>query len=182
LLRESAVSSDTLSSNRCRALCSDRRGSRDDRLEATRWNRFSSSVSSLTRSSTVGLCLLHFSAIMSPTGAGKFPCLEEDAARPLSAYGLSKLAGENQVRAAGCNLIIRTSWLYAAQGSNFVTTIARAAANRRADFRRYACRCRVPYRRLGNPDPSRALKKGGRIAPRRAKPRVFCGSRSQAIP
>jgi dTDP-4-dehydrorhamnose reductase len=66
-------------------------------------------------------------------GTGNKPWQEEDAARPLSAYGASKLAGEEQVRAArGSFLIIRTSWIYAASGSNFLSTILREAREQTA--------------------------------------------------
>ena len=48
-----------------------------------------------------------------------------DTPRPLSAYGASKLAGEERIRAAGGSfLIIRTSWVYAAHGTNFLRKIA----------------------------------------------------------
>jgi dTDP-4-dehydrorhamnose reductase len=59
------------------------------------------------------------------------PWREDDAPAPLNAYGKSKLAGENFVRAAqGPHLIVRTSWVYAARGKNFLTTIARLAGER----------------------------------------------------
>jgi dTDP-4-dehydrorhamnose reductase len=49
---------------------------------------------------------------------------EEDPVRPLSAYGASKLAAEQALRAAGTeHLLVRTQWLYGAGGRNFVTTI-----------------------------------------------------------
>ena len=47
-----------------------------------------------------------------------------DPARPLNAYGRSKLAGERAVQTMRDHLIIRTSWLYGAGGRNFVRTVA----------------------------------------------------------
>ena len=75
--------------------------------------------------------LIHFSSDYVFDGSGARPWREDDPARPLSAYGASKLAGENAIRAAGgCFLILRTSWVYAAQGSNFLRTIVRLARER----------------------------------------------------
>ncbi|MGI8579707.1 MAG: SDR family oxidoreductase, partial [Solirubrobacteraceae bacterium] len=65
-------------------------------------------------------------------GAKGSPYVESDAVGPLSAYGRSKLAGEDAVRAAAPehHLIVRSSWLFGAGGRNFVTTIAGLAAER----------------------------------------------------
>lgn len=75
---------------------------------------------------------IHLSTDYVFDGSGKCPWREEDPARPLCAYGVSKLLGETQVRAAGgCSLIIRTSWVYAARGINFLRTITRLALERK---------------------------------------------------
>jgi dTDP-4-dehydrorhamnose reductase len=75
--------------------------------------------------------LIHFSTDYVFSGAGERPWREDDVPAPLSVYGASKLAGDNAVRAAGgCSLILRTSWVYAAQGKNFLRTIARLARER----------------------------------------------------
>ncbi|MCU0733461.1 MAG: dTDP-4-dehydrorhamnose reductase [Hyphomonas sp.] len=59
------------------------------------------------------------------------PYIETDAVGPIGAYGWSKLAGEAAV-AAFCpdHAILRTSWVYAAEGKNFLTTMLRVAATR----------------------------------------------------
>ena len=76
--------------------------------------------------------LVHFSTDYVFDGSGAKPWREDDPPRPLSAYGASKLAGENEIRAAGgCSLIVRSSWIYAAQGENFLRTIMRLAQERK---------------------------------------------------
>jgi len=78
-----------------------------------------------------GVPLVHFSTDYVFDGAGTRPWREDDAPGPLSVYGASKLAGENEIRAAGAAcLIVRTSWVYAAAGRNFLRTIAALARER----------------------------------------------------
>lgn len=56
---------------------------------------------------------------------------EYDSTRPISVYGLSKLAGEAEAMAATPNsYVVRTGMLYAEQGSNFVNTMRRLMAER----------------------------------------------------
>jgi len=78
-----------------------------------------------------GVPLVHFSTDYVFDGAGARPWRADDAIGPLSVYGASKLAGEDAIRAAGGSfLIIRTSWVYAARGANFLRTILRLARER----------------------------------------------------
>lgn len=59
------------------------------------------------------------------------PYRPDDAANPLSAYGRSKLAGEQAVAAAHPGaLIVRTAWVHAAGGHNFVATMLRLMRER----------------------------------------------------
>ena len=79
------------------------------------------------------LPLIHFSTDYVFDGSGDRPWREDDARRPLSAYGASKLAGENEIRAAGgAFLIVRSSWVYSATGKNFLRTISGLARQRKA--------------------------------------------------
>jgi dTDP-4-dehydrorhamnose reductase len=75
--------------------------------------------------------LLHFSTDYVFDGSGDRPWREDDPCRPLSVYGQSKFGGETGIRAAGGpHLIVRTSWVYAATGANFMRTMIRLARER----------------------------------------------------
>jgi dTDP-4-dehydrorhamnose reductase len=75
--------------------------------------------------------LVHFSTDYVFNGRGETPWSEDSPTEPLSAYGTSKLAGEDAIRAAnGSHLIVRTSWVYAAVGANFLRKIAHLACER----------------------------------------------------
>jgi dTDP-4-dehydrorhamnose reductase len=76
--------------------------------------------------------LLHFSTDYVFDGSGETAWREDDAPAPLSTYGSSKLAGERAIiDAGGPHLIVRTSWVYAAHGKNFLRTMARLAGERK---------------------------------------------------
>lgn len=64
-------------------------------------------------------------------GSGTQPFSPQDSTGPLGAYGRSKLAGEDAVRAAGgTHAILRTSWVFSAHGNNFLKTMLRLAQTR----------------------------------------------------
>ena len=78
-----------------------------------------------------GAWLLHYSTDYVFDGSGSAPRDEHSATGPLSVYGHSKLAGEDAIRASGCqHIILRTSWVHAARGGNFARTMLRLAAER----------------------------------------------------
>ena len=75
--------------------------------------------------------LIHYSTDYVFDGTSPVPYREEDRPDPQSAYGRSKRAGEVAIEASGCEyLILRTSWVFAARGRNFLRTILRLAAER----------------------------------------------------
>ncbi len=78
-----------------------------------------------------GALLVHYSTDYVFGGGKPGAWTEDDVPAPLGAYGRSKLAGERAIAASGCrHLVLRTSWVYAPWGANFLLTILRLARER----------------------------------------------------
>lgn len=59
------------------------------------------------------------------------PCKEDQKGTPTGVYGLTKLHGEQKIKAVGCNyVILRTAWLYSEFGKNFVKTMLNLTATK----------------------------------------------------
>lgn len=59
------------------------------------------------------------------------PCQEDQKGTPTGVYGQTKLEGEENIKAAGCDyVIIRTAWLYSEFGKNFVKTMLNLTATK----------------------------------------------------
>ncbi len=75
-----------------------------------------------------GAAILHVSTDYVFDGEAARPYDERDAPNPLSAYGRSKLAGEEAVRQENPrHFVVRTAWVYAPVGRNFPNTMRRLA-------------------------------------------------------
>ncbi|WP_020175421.1 dTDP-4-dehydrorhamnose reductase [Methyloferula stellata] len=79
----------------------------------------------------LGIPIIQLSTDYVFDGTSSRPYREDDQTTPVNHYGASKLAGEDAIRAATAkHVILRTSWVYAPQGQNFLRTMLRLAETR----------------------------------------------------
>jgi dTDP-4-dehydrorhamnose reductase len=107
---------------------------------------------------SLGIPFCHVSTDYVFDGSGTQARTPDAPTGPLSAYGRTKLAGEQAIRAAGGpHVILRTSWVFSAHGTNFVKTMLRVAKERD--------RLKIVADQTGGPTPAAAIASAlGRIA------------------
>jgi dTDP-4-dehydrorhamnose reductase len=98
----------------------------------------------------IGAFIIHYSTDYVFDGSKRSPYIEDDPTNPLSAYGRTKLAGEEAIRRSGVpHLIFRTAWIYGTSGKNFLLTVLRLASTREE--------LRIVNDQYGAPTPARAI-------------------------
>lgn len=109
----------------------------------------------------ISALLVHYSTDYVYDGTKRTPYVESDAPNPLSAYGRTKLAGDQAIQEVGCNhLVFRLCWVYGARGQNFMLTMMRLARERET--------LRVVADQVGSPTWSRMIAEATALALKQA--------------
>ena len=104
-------------------------GAEEHEEEATRING-EGAGNVAAAAAAVGASVVYISSDYVFDGSKGAPYVETDQTAPLSAYGRSKLAGEEATRLANKrHFIVRSAWLFGIGGHNFVETMLRLAAD-----------------------------------------------------
>jgi len=84
-----------------------------------------------TEAGRLGAWMVHYSTDYVFDGSGERPWTESDPVAPLGVYGQTKAEGETRIAdACAKHLILRTSWVYADRGTNFLRTMLRLLQER----------------------------------------------------
>jgi dTDP-4-dehydrorhamnose reductase len=98
----------------------------------------------------LGIPFVHISTDYVFDGKGKHSRMPDEPTAPLGAYGRSKLRGEKGIQqAGGIYVILRTSWVFSEQGTNFVKAILTLAETQKE--------LRVVSDQFGGPTPAKDI-------------------------
>ncbi|SLN29719.1 dTDP-4-dehydrorhamnose reductase [Roseovarius albus] len=98
----------------------------------------------------LGCPFVHISTDYVFQGHGDAPWTPDDPTAPQNAYGHSKLAGEDGIRASGATYaILRTSWVFSTHGNNFLKTMLRLSETRDA--------LSIVDDQIGGPTPAQSI-------------------------
>jgi dTDP-4-dehydrorhamnose reductase len=108
----------------------------------------------------LGIPIVHISTEYVFDGLGTTPFPADAPTAPANAYGRSKAAGEEAVRASGATCaILRTSWVFSSHGKNFVKTMLQLAESRD--------RIAVVDDQVGGPTPASSIAEACLVLVRR---------------
>ena len=102
-----------------------------DRAEEDEQTALKINAEAVENLGTSGVRVIHVSTDYVFSGEGWIPCRESDPVAPRTAYGRTKLAGEQRLlQTCPEAVILRTAWLYSPYGNNFVKTMIRLGLER----------------------------------------------------